>query len=87
MPVPVSVTNPNGKGLVAHAVEAVETEGPFARLARQAAAPATQATPVNIPQPTTQAATNGSAAQPANEQHEYSIHVQNLSFAYPGLGE
>lgn len=91
MPVPVSVTHPQGKGVTAAKLNALETEGPFARLAKQKAEAEQQQQ-----QQQQGAAAHGSIQQQANLQQEVpvtnghmecSIAVNHLDFAYPGLGE
>lgn len=96
MPVPVSVTNPNGKGLVAAAPSSLPTEGPFARLKAAAAANTangsangaangtSQAAPMEVERPVQQEITE----QPvASTSAPASIEVRGLNFAYPGLGK
>ncbi|GIL48668.1 hypothetical protein Vafri_5136 [Volvox africanus] len=88
MPVPVSVTNPNGKGLTAAMPSQLPTEGPFARLKRQAEEAATKAE-LSIKQETYRnpsdtiehlvPSTSAVATAPG------SIEVHHLNFAYPGL--
>ncbi len=109
MPVPVSVTNPLGKGITAVVQTSADTDGPFARLKRQqqqqqaaaqqqdsvqangdahvavgngtAAAEALQA-----PLPTATQLVGGATPAHVAAPAQPALEVNNLSFAYPGLG-
>lgn len=94
MPVPVSVTNPQGQGLTAHTLQTIESEGPFERIKRLAAERLAQDSAAH----TTGA---GQQAQNGHSQKDSSLDrqgqitasssgsvvVENLTFAYPGLGK
>ncbi len=84
MPVPVSVTNPNGAGLSAANVTELVTEGPFARLkavAREEAQQVAQAPTATHPEP----ALSRSAEEPSTSG--CAVETNNLSFTYTGIGE
>jgi ABC-type multidrug transport system fused ATPase/permease subunit len=90
MPVPVSVTNPTGKGLIAHACESVESLGPFERMARAAAAAKQQQQQdLSERQPDGELPKVAAVApsQPQNFSKQPALAANNLSFSYPGLGK
>lgn len=87
MPVPVSVTHPQGKGVAGAKQNALETEGPFARLARLKAEAEQQQQQQAAVTATQQQASVAQAESAANGDLQYSIVVSHLDFAYPGLGE
>jgi hypothetical protein len=96
MPVPVAVTHPKGAGLQSNTPATLETDGPFARLAKAAAAaqsgapaPAAAATATGEPPQTA----NGSTQQQPQQQQQLgstgqqlTVSVNHLDFSYPGLG-
>eukprot|EP00775_Hariotina_reticulata_P003633 gene3633-3894_t len=88
MPVPVAVTHPNGKGVAAATLSALDTEGPFARLAKQKAGVVAE---VNVHQPgQTQDKVNGASVkqEPVGSvaaDSRASVLVDRLDFSYPGL--
>jgi hypothetical protein len=90
MPVPVAVTHPNGRGIVAATPSALETEGPFARLTKQKAAVVAE---VSVHQPMQkQDKVNGASVQQEpvdtiTTDSRASVVVDGLDFSYPGLGE
>jgi hypothetical protein len=88
MPVPISVTNPNGVGLTGHYAAPLETSGPFARLAFQKSK---MDEPSSMPEqagsPADWTTTGATAAASVNVNEDHSIVVQGLTFSYPGLGE
>lgn len=99
MPVPVSITNPQGKGLVAHNVVEVKTDGPFARFAKKQAqegeagpqATSTASQPQEQAPAANGASVNGHSQAQSNghsqqANSEPSIAVHDLTFSYPGLG-
>ncbi|KAL6764419.1 P-loop containing nucleoside triphosphate hydrolase protein [Haematococcus lacustris] len=92
MPVPVAVTNPTGKGLTAALVQSVESEGPFARMARLAAEAKANGTSAAAVQPQNGglAHVNGHSANqeptaPEEAVLDSVIAVNDLTFSYPGL--
>jgi hypothetical protein len=96
MPVPVSVTHPKGAGIQGANNNTLQTEGPFARLAKlKAEQEQQQQQQQQQPQQTQQQPqVNGHAKQQDGEQQsaaagatEHSIAVRHLDFAYPGLGK
>jgi hypothetical protein len=95
MPVPVSVTHPKGAGIQGSNHNTLQTEGPFARLAKlKAEQEQQQQQQQQQQQAQQQPQVNGHAKQQDAEQQsaaagvtEHSIAVSHLDFAYPGLGE
>ncbi|PRW20596.1 ABC transporter I family member 20 [Chlorella sorokiniana] len=88
MPVPLSVTNPKGKGLAAQVAAELPTEGPFARLQAEQQHAAAAATPGD------RSGADGAAAQQqphAQEQQqqqpaeEMAVETHSLSFSYPDI--
>ena len=90
MPVPLSVTNPKGKGLAAQVAAELPTEGPFARLQAEQQPAAAAATPGDragadgvVAQQQAQAQQQQQQQQPAEEM---AIETHSLSFSYPDIG-
>lgn len=80
MPVPLSVTHKNAKGLTAAVAAELPTEGPFARLQAQPAGDGGGAQPAA-----------GSSAQPEPEAaaasaEDVAVATSHLSFSYPDIG-
>jgi CCR4-NOT complex subunit CAF16 len=94
MPVPVATTHPLGKGLAVAKPEVLQSEGPFARMARLKAEAEAQQKAQQQEQPqavqvsiTASAVAASPAAEPAPAASAFSIAVSHLDFSYPGLGE
>jgi ABC-type multidrug transport system fused ATPase/permease subunit len=97
MPVPVSVTHPKGAGIQGANNNTLQTEGPFARIAKLKAEQEQQQQQQQQQQEQQaqqQPPVNGHDKQKDVEQQsaaagvtEHSIAVRHLDFAYPGLGE
>ncbi len=88
MPVPVSVTNPDAIGLSSHvAIVAPTTLGPFERMAALKAAAAVAQSPEGPVTASSSAPTHSHEPHVSNDQHECSVLVRGLEFAYPGIGE
>ncbi|GLC46075.1 hypothetical protein PLESTM_001822700 [Pleodorina starrii] len=88
MPVPVSITNPNGKGLAAASPSQLPTDGPFARLkaqAAQASAAAGKTEPSAVQEPQRGPSDAADQPVPSTSAPAGSIEVRHLNFAYPGL--
>lgn len=79
MPIPISVTNPNGKGLVAAIPSELPTSGPFAR---NAAAVAQNGH--SEPTPDTQVVADTPMREPTNT--DAAVVIDHLNFSYPDLG-
>lgn len=93
MPVPLSVTNPQGKGLAAQQLAELPTQGPFARLgasqdvrtnARPAAGGAEQPPAAATEQ---QQAGNISGSSSGGTAADVAVATHSLSFSYPDIGE
>jgi hypothetical protein len=95
MPVPVSITHPQGKGLVAAKPEEMQSEGPFARMARLKVEAEAQKEAQQQQEPKqvdAEAPAGAAPAAPAAEAAPVpssgtSIVINHLDFSYPGLGE
>ena len=85
MPVPVSVTNPDGKGLqAAQPSQLPETVGPFARLSSpRDAQQHTEAASQPLPEAHQADRNDGMSAQHAEEA---TVATEQLTFTYPGIG-
>ena len=85
MPVPVSVTNPGGKGLqAAQPSQLPETLGPFARLSSPADAHhQTEAASQPLPEAHQADRDGGMSAQHAEQA---TVATEQLTFTYPGIG-
>lgn len=96
MPVPVSITNPNGLGLQAATAQALPTEGPFERMARLKAQAAVATHPeigfphTTQPQPASPATAPDAATAGTGNGHDAvqqpAVELCDLTFSYPGLG-
>jgi hypothetical protein len=85
MPVPLSVTNPQGAGLQAAANTSLPTEGPFERMKRLAAEAA------QVTQATTAQETSNAPVVPEPQGNEipaseHALITSQLSFSYPDIG-
>lgn len=103
MPVPVSTTHANGVGNAGAVSEELQTQGPFARLKRPAAAQSAEngdAQPADGPadasgkaaaddtcQQAPTAASAEAATPPQATAAAAPIETQHLTFRYPGIGE
>ena len=91
MPVPVAETNPNRAGIHTHVNNVVESEGPFARMARlrqeqeAQAATATATAPATATATTATATTTTTMTKNTTTNEEPSLVVNHLTFCYPGL--
>jgi len=95
MPVPISVTHPNGKGIAAANLTVLASEGPFARAARlraeaEAATAAQTKSDGNDVSSNDHDKSNGDACETSGSGAQHcsseSVVVNHLSFSYPGLG-
>lgn len=89
MPVPISITHPQGKGLQSATPAIAQSEGPFARAARlraeaEAAAVAQAASTDAIIGNENTSGSVLESEQPSTSGA--SVVVEHLSFSYPGLG-
>ncbi|KAG2487694.1 hypothetical protein HYH03_013693 [Edaphochlamys debaryana] len=88
MPVPVAVTNPNGKGLAAAAPDQLPTSGDlFAKLKAQsqAALAAKQEPEKDVAQRPASSAMDTEAPSTSAPAVAAAVEVRGLNFAYPGL--
>ena len=92
MPIPLSVTNPKGVGLVAANPSELPTQGPFSRLGGDAIScqrSGEGAVQQQAPSSGADQAMPDVAAAPVTEEgakEEYAVTTEHLSFWYPGIG-
>lgn len=82
MPVPISVTHAQGKGLASHQIQELESEGPFARLKRPTEISDTETEGVVENRGNVQGQVGTSGAQDIA-----GVETKCLNFWYPDIGK